>query len=82
MATLADITAGLRTSGWDPATPAAIIERGWQPGQRTTFATLDDVAASAARIGVSSPAVVVIGDVVAVGQALSAGVPQELEVPA
>ncbi|MGB6023056.1 MAG: uroporphyrinogen-III C-methyltransferase, partial [Ornithinimicrobium sp.] len=45
-------------------TPAAVIERGLLPGQRTTVGRLDQIAEQARRIGVRSPAVIVIGDVV------------------
>ncbi|MCB0914825.1 MAG: uroporphyrinogen-III C-methyltransferase [Actinobacteria bacterium] len=62
--TLPAVVAGLIDSGRDPATPVAIVERGWQPGQRTTVGDLTDIAARADAAGVQSPAVVVVGDVV------------------
>lgn len=67
------VAAGLVTGGRSAATPVAIIERGWQPGQRTTVGTLADIAERAAAVGVQSPAVVVVGDVVTVGQRIAAG---------
>ncbi len=45
-------------------TPVAIIERGTLPDQRTTTATLATIAEVAAAVGVTSPAVIVVGDVV------------------
>lgn len=45
--------------------PVAIIEDGYGPAQRVTVGTLDTIALQAARRGVRSPAVVVVGDVVA-----------------
>ena len=44
--------------------PVAIIEDGYGPGQRVTVGTLDTIALQAARRGIRSPAVVVVGDVV------------------
>lgn len=52
----------LIASGHDPATPAAVIERGFAPDQRTTFGTLATIADLA--IEARSPAITVIGDVV------------------
>jgi len=50
--------------GRDPATPAAVIERGLRPDQRVTVGRLDAIAALAAERGVRPPAVIVIGGVV------------------
>ncbi len=44
--------------------PVAIIEDGYGPRQRVTVGTLDTIAWQAARRGIRSPAVVVVGDVV------------------
>jgi uroporphyrin-III C-methyltransferase/precorrin-2 dehydrogenase/sirohydrochlorin ferrochelatase len=68
--TLGEITAALVAAGRDPATPAAIVERGWTAAQRTVVATLGDIAQVAERAGVGSPAVVVVGDVVTLREAL------------
>jgi uroporphyrin-III C-methyltransferase/precorrin-2 dehydrogenase/sirohydrochlorin ferrochelatase len=62
---LADTTAQLMAHGKDGATPAAIIEDGYGPGQRLTAGTLADIADKAAEANVKPPAVVVIGDVAA-----------------
>ncbi|WP_337061553.1 uroporphyrinogen-III C-methyltransferase [Kineococcus sp. G2] len=64
VSTLPELTAGLIAHGKDPATPVAVVERGWTPHQRTTTAPLDRIAAVAAERGVRSPAVVVVGAVV------------------
>ena len=68
------VAAGLVMAGRSPLTPVAIVERGWQPGQRTTVGTLADIAARAVAAGVQSPAVIVVGEVVAVGQQIANGV--------
>ncbi len=44
--------------------PVAIVEDGYGPAQRVTVGTLDTIAVQAARRGIRSPAVVVVGDVV------------------
>ena len=44
--------------------PVAVVERGFAPDQRTTVGTVSSIAARAAEVGVESPAVVVVGDVV------------------
>ena len=64
VARLARNTATLLGRGLPAHTPVAIIERGWCPDQRITIDRLDAIAATAARIGVANPAVIVIGDVV------------------
>ncbi len=65
IANLDQIVAGLARAGLDPATPAAVIERGYSDSQRSTFSTAGRLAADARRLDVRSPAVVVIGAVVA-----------------
>jgi len=50
--------------GRDPGCPAAVVERGYAADQRVTVAPLAELAAAAESVGASSPAVVVIGDVV------------------
>lgn len=54
--------------GHDPQTPVAVVERGWTPAQRTTVGTLETIGELAARRGVKAPAVVVVGNVAALGQ--------------
>ncbi|MCL3837140.1 uroporphyrinogen-III C-methyltransferase [Aeromicrobium duanguangcaii] len=57
----------LIAAGHDPATPAAVIERGFSPDQRTTIATLGTIADQAS--DAVSPAITVIGDVVSLAAA-------------
>jgi uroporphyrin-III C-methyltransferase/precorrin-2 dehydrogenase/sirohydrochlorin ferrochelatase len=70
--TLRTVADGLQAAGRRADTPVAIVERGWQPGQRTTVGTLADIAARANAVGVQSPAVIVVGDVVTVSQQIAA----------
>ncbi|WP_269302228.1 uroporphyrinogen-III C-methyltransferase [Aeromicrobium sp. HA] len=57
----------LIAAGHDPHTPAAVIERGFAPDQRTTIATLGTIADAAAHA--KAPAITVIGDVVSLAAA-------------
>jgi uroporphyrin-III C-methyltransferase/precorrin-2 dehydrogenase/sirohydrochlorin ferrochelatase len=67
---LAEAAQALIASGSDAATPVAVVEDGSLPTQRTTVATLADIGAVAAARGVRSPAVVVVGEVVGLTDAL------------
>ncbi len=73
VAQLAESAAALRREGRPGDCPVAIIERGFMPGQRTTYGTLGDIAERARSADVRPPAVVVVGDVVR----LSPGWPPE-----
>ena len=61
---LAEATASLVAAGKPADTPAAIVESGCTPQQRTTVGTLDTIAALARERQVQAPAVLVVGDVV------------------
>lgn len=58
--------------GWPTDLPAAIIEQGWRPDQRVTTGALGSLPELARSRKVSSPAVVVIGEVVRLSPAWSA----------
>lgn len=62
--TLPMLAHGLLRHGMEPSTPVAVIERGFSPAQRTTIADLASIITAAAEARVSSPAVLVIGEVV------------------
>ena len=72
VATLPAIVARLLDAGMSPGTPVAAIERATWPDQRVLRGALGSVAAIAAREELRSPAIVVIGDVVAVAQEMCA----------
>ncbi|MGW0562375.1 uroporphyrinogen-III C-methyltransferase [Streptomyces sp. NPDC003016] len=63
------IAAALTAYGRSPETPVAIIQEGTTAAQRRVDATLATVAEKARSEDVRPPAVIVIGDVVTVGQA-------------
>lgn len=71
---LGEIVTELVRHGRPATTPTAIVERGTLPDQRTTIGTLGSIALRATDAGVTSPAVIVIGDVVGAVP----GVPREL----
>ena len=50
--------------GRHPATPTAIVEDGYGPGQRLTVGTLATIADLAAERSIQPPAVIIVGDVV------------------
>jgi uroporphyrinogen III methyltransferase/synthase len=60
---LADNAAALIQAGHDPEEPAAAIERGTMPGQRTVEATLGTIAEAVEREAVKAPALIVVGQV-------------------
>jgi len=61
---LPSLTAGLAHFGMPHEMPVAVVERGFHSDQRTTIGTLADIVVAAGRAGVTSPAVVVVGEVV------------------
>ncbi|MDQ1643790.1 MAG: uroporphyrin-III C-methyltransferase / precorrin-2 dehydrogenase / sirohydrochlorin ferrochelatase [Actinomycetota bacterium] len=67
---LPSATAELQAHGLAPNTPAAVVESGFGPEQRTTVGTLATIAGLAAERQVRAPAVVVIGSVVDLHEAL------------
>jgi uroporphyrinogen III methyltransferase / synthase len=60
---LADNATALIEAGRDPQEPAAAIERGTMPGQRTVVATLGTIAGAVEREQVKAPALIVVGQV-------------------
>jgi uroporphyrin-III C-methyltransferase len=70
VSTLAEVSAALIAGGMSGSTPAAVIEQGTLPGQRSVRAPLSELAAAASRSGIRPPAIFVIGQVVAHAAAL------------
>jgi len=61
---LAPIVEKLIEAGLDPKTPAAMIEWGTLPRQKTAFSDLAGIGASVQRVGIRPPTILVIGRVV------------------
>ena len=72
VATLPQLTAGLIAGGKSSSTPVAVIEQASTPQQRVTVGTLESIPSLASSVGVTNPAVIVIGDVVTVPHLLAA----------
>ena len=62
---LEEISAELIAAGKSPDTPVACIRWGTIPEQRIVTGTLEDIAGRVAEAGLKPPAIVVVGDVVA-----------------
>jgi uroporphyrinogen III methyltransferase / synthase len=62
---LGENAAALIAGGRDPEEPAAAIERGTWPGQRTVVATLGTIAAAVEREAIRAPALILVGAVAA-----------------
>ena len=65
---LGRVAEGLVQAGLDPSTPAAVVSRGTLPDQQTVTAPAAEIAEAAE--GLASPALLVVGHVVAVSEAL------------
>ncbi|HEU0023868.1 MAG TPA: uroporphyrinogen-III C-methyltransferase [Thermoleophilaceae bacterium] len=61
----------LLAAGRDPAEPAAVVERGTLPGQRSVAAPLGEIPAAAGEAGIGAPAIVLTGPAVELGQTLA-----------
>jgi uroporphyrinogen III methyltransferase/synthase len=59
------ITERLIEAGRDASEPAAVVERGTLPGQRTVSSTLEGIGAAAGEAGIHPPSVTVVGPVAA-----------------
>lgn len=71
LATVAQIRDGLLQAGRSPSTPAAIVENGTLASQHVWFTSLDALAQTVERENISSPALIVIGDVVRLADQLT-----------
>ncbi len=64
MGNLDEIARRLQENGLAARTPAAVIENGTRPSQRTVTATLATIAETAQRAGLAAPAIFIVGEVV------------------
>ncbi len=67
MSALPDIMRGLLAAGMHPATPAAVLSQGTTGRQRKLIATVATMEETAAREPMRTPAVIVVGPAVALG---------------
>jgi uroporphyrinogen III methyltransferase/synthase len=68
---LPTIAQRLMAAGRSGQTPAAVVERAGTPRQRTVVATLATIAEQARAAGIASPAIAIVGQVVAMRPALA-----------
>jgi uroporphyrin-III C-methyltransferase len=73
MANLPVIATKLLEGGLAPSTPAAVIVAATTPRERIVVATLATIADEAAAAGLASPALIVVGGIVAMRAALAGG---------
>lgn len=71
VAALEELCAGLLGGGIDPATPAAILERGTTARQRRISGTVETLHQKAREAEVGTPAVIVVGEVCALAERFS-----------
>ena len=62
------VAEALLAGGRRPDTPVAVVCDGSMPGERTVFSTLAALTSDLEREAVKPPAIIVVGDVVAVAQ--------------
>ena len=65
------IAARLLEGGRSPDEPAALVQRGTLPDQRSVTATLSNIATVAREAGIHAPAIAVVGEVAALGAELA-----------
>ncbi len=68
---LADIARSLIEAGRSPSEPAAVVESGTLPAQRTVTGPLERIAELVARAGIKPPAITVVGAVAALAEELA-----------
>lgn len=68
---LESICAGLIAAGMKSTMPAAVIERGTSPRQKTIVGTLATLAALASAAEIASPAVIIVGEVCTLSERFS-----------
>ena len=71
MANLPVIAASMLDGGLAPSTPAAVIVAATTPQERIVVATLATISEAAAAAGLTSPALIVVGGIVAMRAALA-----------
>jgi uroporphyrin-III C-methyltransferase len=64
LSNLTGIVSGLRDAGMPASMPVAVVQDGTLSTQRSVVSQLDQVVDAVARVGLVSPALVVVGEVV------------------
>ncbi|HSI25853.1 MAG TPA: bifunctional uroporphyrinogen-III C-methyltransferase/uroporphyrinogen-III synthase [Aeromicrobium sp.] len=71
VARITEVAEGLIQAGWAETTPVAMTRVGTTTDQTTVVSTLSDIAHDAEAVAMASPAITVVGDVVAMRDSLS-----------
>lgn len=71
ISSLHNIIFSLLKAGMEPRTPAAILQQGAGGGQKKISGTLEDIERKAREEGASTPAIIVVGEVVRLGEKFS-----------
>lgn len=71
LASLPFICRGLLDAGMDPDTPAAVLQRGTTADQKRVSATVSNLEIAAKKEKISTPAIIVVGDVCALADKFS-----------
>jgi nitrate/nitrite transport system substrate-binding protein len=74
---LADVARSLVARGLPPATPVAVVQSASRPSRRVVRATLATVVERVAAVTLGTPAVLIVGRVVALGDATTTEAPTE-----
>ncbi len=61
----------LVANGLEGSTPAAVIENGCQPSQRSVSGTLADISRKVKEAGIRPPSIIIVGDVVALREKIN-----------
>lgn len=67
VSSLGEICRGLLAAGMEPQTPAAVLQQGTCAAQKKLISSLADMERAAQRQGVQTPAILVVGEVCALG---------------
>lgn len=70
-AALSDICKGLLEAGMDPEMPSAVLQKGTTAGQKKIVSSIRTLPEEAARCGVETPAIIVVGKVCALADTFS-----------
>jgi len=81
LTSLRTIAAELIAGGRAATTPVAVIANGTREDQRTVIGTLETIAADVERAALPSPALLVIGEVVALHHQLAPGTKEGIRIP-
>ena len=81
LARIEAIAEGLVQIGWEASTPAAVVSQASLPGERAVFGTLRSIAAEVSAAALPTPAIIIVGAVVASASAFGEIAQRAKELP-